>query len=63
MDIGYVLLKWEKNETEFEMNMIDDQKQSRFVRILHPLAKFLEISNTLKFIIKGRTMLIIVRGK
>jgi hypothetical protein len=55
--------KWKKDAKEFEMRVNNDQKGSRFVRIPKPLDEFFKIPNTLKFTIKGKTVMVDIGEK
>ncbi|MCJ8306026.1 MAG: hypothetical protein HRU07_03165 [Nitrosopumilus sp.] len=47
------MTKWKKGATEFEMNVIDDRKGSRYVRIPKPLDEKLGNPEKIKFVIKN----------
>jgi len=47
------MTRWKKDETEFEMNVIDDHKGSRYIRIPKPLDEKLGNPDKIKFIIKN----------
>jgi len=52
------MTRWKKDETEFEMNVIDDHKGSRYVRIPKPLDEKLGKPNKIKFVIHGKAIII-----
>jgi len=52
------MTKWKKDETEFKMNVIDDHKGSRYVRIPKPLDELLGNPDRIKFMLSGKKILI-----
>jgi len=58
MFVDYFMTKWKKNTKEFEMNVINDHKGSRYVRIPKPLDKRLKNPKKIKFIIRGKEIIL-----
>ena len=53
------MTRWKKDETEFEMNVVDDQKGSRYVRIPKPLDEKLHSPKKIKFVIRGKNIFVV----
>ena len=50
--------KWKKDETKFEMSVIDDGKGSRYVRIPKPLDDILGRPDKVLFSINGKRIVL-----
>jgi len=57
------LTRWKKDEKEFAVNLIDDSSGSVICRVPKPILKILGQPSGIKFVIKGKKIVVVAGDK